>query len=706
MGGASEAQLPELRADLQVAHAAETSGFVVFDPPRLRYVRIDDATARMLAMWPRCRTEQDLAAAAAAAGLNATRAQISGLSSFLVANQLAVPRDPGTWKRLATLEKRTRGSWLMWLVHNYLFVRVPLVNPQRWLARWTPRLAFMFTRTAAMLVVAAGLAGLYFAMRQWDAFRATFTDFLSVEGALAFALAMVAVKSLHELGHAVTATRYGCRVPSMGICLIVMAPMLYTDVSDAWKLASWRQRLAIDAAGLVVELGIGCVALFLWAFLPEGMARGVAFVLATTSLLLSVVLNLNPLMRFDGYYILSDLTGIENLQPRAFEVGVWRLRELLFALGRPPPEPMSRRYLHALALYAWGIWIYRLLLFLGIALLVYHFGFKLLGVALFVIEIVFFIARPVANELKAWHGLRREIVARRRGVLVGAAALCAIGACLVPWSTSIRVPALMDDRDTASVYPRRSAMVQAVHATNGARLPAGAPVVALIAPDLDHEIRMVQRRLRAAELRLERSVGSSEDRAQIIVLRQSFDALRAQLAGLERERAELVVRMPLAGALAELDHNLHAGRWVHRSDLLAVVVGGKVCRVRGYVREEDVARADVDARATFVADDVRSGALSVGRLRIATAAAAELDMPDLASHYGGGVATRLVARGRSEPRAMVPVVGEFLVTGDVDAPCNSMRTARGTLHIAGRPESLAARAWRQVLKVLVRESGF
>ncbi len=201
------------------------------------------------------------------------------------------------------------------------------------------------------------------------------------------------MKAIHELGHALMATRYGVKVPSMGVALMVLAPFLYSDVSDAWRLASRRQRLAIDWAGILAELMLASVALTAWVFLPDGMLKTIAFVTATTSLVMSLVLNLNPFMRFDGYYILADWTGIPNLQTRAIVVGRWLMREVLFGLGAQPPEPFSRRALVILALYAYAIWIYRFFLFLGIALLVYHATFKVLGIILFLIEIGWFIAR-------------------------------------------------------------------------------------------------------------------------------------------------------------------------------------------------------------------------------------------------------------------------------------------------------------------------
>src|SRR5690606_32070695 len=145
-------------------------------------------------------------------------------------------------------------------------------------------------------------------------------------------------------------------------------------------------------------------------FLPDGIFKSAAFILATTSWVLSLVINLNPFMRFDGYYILSDLLGVKNLQQRSFALGKWKLRETLFRLNLPPPEVLDKSLISKLVIYAWGVWIYRFFLFLGIALLVYHFFFKVLGIILFIVEILWFIVLPIAKELSWWWDLRKKII--------------------------------------------------------------------------------------------------------------------------------------------------------------------------------------------------------------------------------------------------------------------------------------------------------
>ncbi len=699
-----KATLPTLREDLELREGAVTAegapSWLIYDPLQHRYFQIDRTTFEVLSLWRKHPTLSALTEAVQAAfGNHLETSEIEQLGDFLKKNRLTSAATPQDWQQLAKGAVR-RHSMLQRLVHNYLFFKVPLCNPDAMLRQTLPVVAPIFTRTFAIAVLLIGCIGLYLVSRQWDAFLASGTALLTLEGAGLFAVTLFAVKGLHELGHAYTAVRFGCRVPSLGLAFMMMAPLLYTDVTDAWRLGDRRKRLLIDAAGVIVELGIACIATLLWVFLPDGTARQVTFLLATTSWIMSIGINLNPLMRFDGYYILSDLIKIENLQARAFDFGVWRMREVLLALDAPPPETLSRRLQITLTLYAWTIWLYRLVLFTGIALVVYHYFFKLLGVVLFAFEIVYFLARPIYAEAKVWWLLRTKITHRRR-LIACAGVVAALLLLLVPWSTSIPVPAIVEARDFAHVYPPRIAMVRAVSVRRGDAINAKTVLVELDAPELAHERRLVNAKLRLVRFRLARRGVDGQDRDDNLVLEGELASLQAREKGLAREQAELQLRAPLDGRVMEINPELHPGRWLSQREPVALIVGPQGLRVRGYLAETGLARVTAGTRGRFVPEDPAGSALTVELERVAVTSSSLIEIADLASQYGGAVAT--VPDPRQRP---VPVGAQYLVTmkvlGDVTA---SNRTMRGTVWLDGDGESIAAGVWRHLLRVLVRESG-
>ena len=341
--------------------------------------------------------------------------------------------------------------------------------------------------------------GLYLTSRQWDVFATTFLDFFSIEGAALFAVSLAGIKVLHELGHAYTATRWGVRVNTMGVAFMLMMPILYTDVTDAWRLRSRRARLQIAAAGMTVELALAGIATFLWAFLPDGPARSVAFVVATTSWILSLAVNLNPFMRFDGYYLLADAWRMENLQPRAFALARWWLRETLFGFGIEPPEQLPRGKRRLVIAYGIGVWIYRLVLFLGIALIVYHMFFKVLGVILFAVEIIWLILMPVLREIAEWIKMRKRIVRAPRAAVTAGIVVVLVTLFFLPWSSTVRVPAVALPEKDFALYPPRPARIVSLNLEDGAHVAAGASLAVLHSPNLDHEITKARLNIALAE---------------------------------------------------------------------------------------------------------------------------------------------------------------------------------------------------------------
>jgi putative peptide zinc metalloprotease protein len=212
---------------------------------------------------------------------------VAALSQFLQQNRLTVDGPRQGWRDLSIASAASKHGAIMTVVHNYLFLRLPLFQPEAFLRRTLWLVSPCYARKTAWLLVVLAVLGLYLVSRRIDIFMADVRGLLTAEGAWLFAATLFGVKVFHELGHAYSAVRFGVRVPTMGIAVMMMAPMLYTDVTDAWRLKDRRQRLVIDAAGILVELGLAIIATLLWVFMPEGVSRNIVFLIATTSWIMS-----------------------------------------------------------------------------------------------------------------------------------------------------------------------------------------------------------------------------------------------------------------------------------------------------------------------------------------------------------------------------------------------------------------------------------
>jgi putative peptide zinc metalloprotease protein len=541
------------------------------------------------------------------------------------------------------------------------------------------------------------LLGLMLVLRQWDTFAVTLVDTFTLPGMAAYAVALTSVKIVHELAHAFTAKRFGCRVPTMGLAFLVLWPVLYTDVNETWLLAERRQRLLVGAAGILSELAVAAWATLAWAFLPEGALKQAAFVLAAITWLSSLAVNLAPFMRFDGYFLLMDVLEVPNLHPRAFTMGRWWLRETLFGLGERPPEPMPPSTRRALIAFAVVTWAYRLALFLGIAVLVYHFFIKAIGVLLFAVEIWWFVLLPIWREIEEWKERRAAIAAAARTRWTISAAVLLLLVTVVPWQSRIDAPAVLKAAQTAPLHLPFPARLEAIHVARGERVEAGQPLLTFVSPDLDHRTAQAMARLagRRAELDSAQLDPAVRDRAG--VLREAVAKAEAELASLAAEADRLVVVAPFAGAFLDPPPDLQPGQVLIPEERLGLLRGEQVQAI-AYVAEEDLHRLALNGEATFTPSSLDFPSRAGRVERIDPAPVKALADAMLASLNGGEIPSRL------SERTIVPERAVTRVAIALDGPLPDQELP-GAVSITGGRRSLLGRLARSVVVVLVREWG-
>ena len=696
--------LPPLREDLRLEQgpAAEDGAptWVLRDPLRNRYFHLHWQGLRVLRHWRTGATAEEIAEAASAGGQGIDAADVEGLVRFLRANGLLETTTSADLGLLRQQHDAARTHWWQWLLHRYLFFRIPLVRPDPFLTRTLPGVRWLGGRSVRRAVLLIGFIGVLLALRQWESFAGTFVRFLSWEGIAWYATALVAVKSVHELAHGWVAKSKGCRIPTMGIAFLVLFPVLYTDATDTWRLSRHRDRLLVAVAGVSAELAIALLATFVWAFLADGPIRDAAFFLATTSWVTSLLINLSPFMRFDGYHALSDLWGIHNLQPRAFDMARWRLREALFGFGMPPPESFTARRRRMLVIYAVATWVYRFFLFLGIALLVYHFAFKALGIVLFIAEVGWFIGRPIVQEgiavsRHSWHWNRRIL---RTVLLIGGIGLL----LFVPWRGTLPLPAVLDTTQQARLFTPEAARVQSVAVEAGESVAAGDIILRLDNPALPLEVQKTDQRIDLLNARLDRRSGSRRDLSAVGVLQRRLAEQEIRHAGLLERQAALVLRSPIDGEITDLA-DLEPGQWVGSEQRLARIVDRSAYEVIAYARGRERARVEIGAKARFIPDDGNHASVDMHVVSIEAVGSDQLPYPMLASTRGGPLPVSAGERGEN-PRFNDGVYRVRLAP-ESTLPADAWRL-RGTASVKAPPTSLAGRAFRYAAAVFIRETGF
>jgi putative peptide zinc metalloprotease protein len=620
---------------------------------------------------------------------------------FILVNQLVLVSDRAAVQRLVDMHERSRQHWFTWLLHHYLFIKISLWRPDAFLDRAWPWVSRWVSPRLLWTLRAMGLIGLLMVLQQWDVFLATFLHFLSWQGLALYGLTLAVVKSAHELGHAFVAKKYGCKVGSIGVAFLLMFPVLYTDTTDAWRLRSSKDRLRIVVAGVATELHLAMLATFAWSFLPDGPLRSVAFFVGTTSWVTSLLVNLSPFMRFDGYFAFSDALQAENLQPRSFALARWHLREMLFGLGEAIPESLSYWRKRVFIAYAYGTWIYRLSLFLGIAALVYHFAFKLLGIFLFAIEIGWFIFLPMKNELMQWWARRQALRLNRNTVVSSLSLLLLALAMVFPWQSSVSVPGVLLAGEFRPLYASEAGQIAEILVGPGTRVQSQARLIRFVQPDLEHAISQATRELELVQEKLQRQAGSARDLQDSMVLAQQKLALQAKLHGLQERTDRLTLTAPIKGQVSQMDP-LQTGQWVSQNSPVLTLRSEQGLRVMALVPSDDLHRIEEGAQATWISDLPGSPRLELKLSRIDQTAVQNLLWPELASEFGGSVPVRKDAHQQLRPEGSWYQI-ELVSTSDQIAPTQQQA---GKILIQAKRESVLGRYLRYGAATWIRESGF
>ncbi|MDJ0877178.1 MAG: HlyD family efflux transporter periplasmic adaptor subunit [Halieaceae bacterium] len=620
--------------------------------------------------------------------------QIEEFVSFLQDNDLYWIEGERALERRKTLRTPRWKTLALRIWRQYLFMRIPILHPDGLLDRILPWVGWAFRPRSWWVLTAIGVLAIYLTSRQVDYFLSTFVGYFTPVGLVYFGIAVILAKILHEFGHALTARRYGCSVRAMGVAFLVFWPILYTDTTDAWRLRSRRKRVLIGAAGMLVEIGLAAVCLLLWNFTPEGFFKNILFMMSTTTWIMTLLINLNPLMRFDGYYILSDLTGVENLQERSNAMGRWRLREWLFGYGRPAPE----QGLRWLVPFSYAVWVYRLFIFFGITYIVYTYFFKALGVVLAAAQVVRLLAMPIGREMGHWWESRAEGNTRylRRSAI---AVLILLAAVMAPIDRELELPAYWQARSVVTFYAPIPGQLSVLPSPGSDMVAAGEPVAVITSPDLEFQLEQANHDLRSSRYQLERTsfgAGLAQERlslqAKLQGALETQENLQAQL-----DDARLVA--PFTGRISDRQADLRLGDWVSRGDRLLTLVDDTAGEVVAYLSESELRALREGATGRFYPEGGVRAPQPVRLVDVDGFSLEALETAYVASTYGGGLDVRDGTDGE-----LIPQRATYRIYLETESPADD-RVLRGQLVLDAEARSLAGMVWRQVVGVWRREAG-
>lgn len=625
------------------------------------------------------------------------------LAAFLDTLRMRGMLDSSPAERRA-VPPATKGNPILWLLRHYLFFRVPLLRPDTFLRRtlWLPRLVGS-SPSAAVQLLAAILALLLFIPRS-GMFMQEAMPFITWGGALWLGVALVALKILHEFSHAYAAAVRGVTVRSMGIFFMVMTPIPYCDVTDSWRLPR-RERMAISFAGVRAELTVATFSLLGWSLTQPGMVRDILMFLCTASLLATLFTNLNPGMRFDGYYLFSDLIGVDNLQQTAFaELRAFYRGRLLGIAGCAGSPVLRRRKRMLLVLYAVYTCLYRLAVYFGIAVLVYHLFPKVLGIALFTVEMAAFVVMPVTREARRTAALIRERGFKPRMVAAAFLAVLLLLYLFLPFPKRLSIEAVVGAPGMITLYAPDAGRISGTVPARGAVLPAGSTLLEMENTDLDNEIKARELEYDNALIRVDAARVDPGGKNRLQAALSDAGRLSSAVSALRARRAQHRVAAETEIAVLEVDDQFQTGSFVAKRAFLGRLLpttSGRI--IVAYLPEESLDDLKPGDAAAFVSNAEAGKAVPVTVTRVLRQSSREIEEPALMSPMGG---TLPVVHGAGGTLAPATPIYRVEACPDDAHPAALPPGQTGILRARGKPRApgrdFLAGTWRTLLK----ESGF
>jgi putative peptide zinc metalloprotease protein len=583
---------PRLRAHARM-HRHRYRGqvwYVLEDLSSERYHRFSPEAYRLVAMMDGKRSVAEIwEAAGDEPGEDApTQDELIGLLGQLhQADALQTDITPDTRELFDRHDRQRKGKLKSQLL-SPLFWRIPLYDPERLLVRLLPFVRPLFSVWGAVAWLAVVATGLFLAAMHWHDLTHDFTDRVMEPGNLLLVwLLFPVIKCLHEFGHAFLTKLQGGEVHEMGVMLLVITPLPYVDASSSSAFRNKRERVLVGAGGMIVELFLASLAMMVWVTVEPGTVRALAYNAIMVAGVSTLLFNANPLLRFDGYYILSDLIEIPNLRPRSTRFLTW-LGERYLLGHEDAVRPHATRG-EAIWFVSYGIcsFIYRVLVIVGIILFIAS-RFFFVGVVLALWSVVAWGLIPLGRGL---HGLftapRLRRVKRRTAVVCGGgvAGLLAV-TCLLPIPLNSRAEGVIWVPEKAIVRAGTDGFVRRVVATPGERVQAGDVLFECDDPLLRADLAALEAREEQVRARLD-SVWFTEP-AQAEVVRQELASVEESLSRTRGLVAALTIRSPVAGDFVAPDAQDYVGVFLRRGTPIARVIDLGTLTARVVVRQDDI----------------------------------------------------------------------------------------------------------------------
>ena len=536
---------------------------------------------------------------------------------------------------------------------NPMMVRIPLFNPDVLVSTISRFTNFLISPLGAVIWLAVVIFGFFQLLSNWDAFFSNRVSSFSAEDFIWIALTWVVLKLIHELAHSLVCKKYGGRVGSCGILILLMIPMPFVDVTSSWRFDNKWKRILVSAAGMLSEVFMAAIACYVWVSVGPGPVQYHAGNVIIAASIHTLLFNINPLMRFDGYYMLADWLEIPNLSPNGRQ---WLKGIFTWAYFGKKPAPLKETAFRGLAVRIYGVlamlWFFTIAIGLSMAAsgLIEGFGLivALIGIVMWVGIPLFKLCKYVAmgtetdKPNRAWFAMAMLITA------------CLIGGFLYgcPSPSVVSAPIVIEYELLSVVRSNAAGFVKTIHVVDGQMVEEGDLLVTLENPELEQELSSLLIDIEISKLRTN-TLYNEEKIGEVQLEKEALISLINRKVELEQQVDDLVIYAPQAGEVLARDLDVTTGKHLTRgTEILSIGEPGEIQAV-ALTRQTDMdwVSANPEAEVDLLIWGRDKDSLIPGRISLINPRARD-DLPHEAfsASVGGPLAVvpRQQVEGKSE----------------------------------------------------------
>lgn len=580
-----------LRDDLKFqSQPFDGENFILIeDPLKAAFYRVGSAEYAFLSLLDGRTTVAEVLGhlANSPSGEVLTAHEAAGLCKWLIEAELASTAESSDPHRRSTAAKKAqRGRfWQNW---NPIAMRWPLVNPDPLFTAITPCLHWLFTRWAFAPWAVIVLLALYHAAADWPRLVASSSAVVMLGNAWWLTACWVVLKCLHEMAHGIVCKKYGCQVRGAGIILVLFAPIAYVDVTSSWRCRYKWERMHIAVAGIYLELLVAAAALLTWSHTGPGIVNHVCLNVAIMASVTTLIFNANPLMRFDGYYVLADWLEIPNLNTRGQQWLTQSARKYLLGMNTSTSTLTRGRGL-VIRVYALAAFVWRIVVCAGLVIVAATMFYGA-GIALAAFALILWIAMPFGRFVAAmaqanpWERPSWMRLTALCGIFTGCSALCLV----VPWPGACIAPAVVDHAEPTIVRAGCSGFVREIRVTAGELVEQSQILAVLENKQLQFDLDDLRLNLEKSRL-LCRLHETRQKQGDLQAERERIAELAKRISEKEGQLARVTVRADKRGHVIGRNLESLVGRYLHEGDQILILGDENSKQLQLSIAQDDLA---------------------------------------------------------------------------------------------------------------------